>query len=221
MFMLGDTAYSREEILELYRSGDHDISTRLILQLTATFLNILSGAEIHVIEGTLVDANNWLATHPKGTSPSEFNRRRGFDLIALLEGYNNGIFGPGACADVPPTPDLTASAMPSHTSTPQEQILVETIVVPASPTQPPPVAPTVPPTNPPAEDPTDTPLPTATEPPPPTSTQPAPPPTQAPTPTQALVLPSPTLAPTPTQALGDLPLPTLAPTQGPNLAPEP
>jgi hypothetical protein len=221
--LLGDAAYSRDDILALYRSDSRDTSTNLILQLTAAFLNILSGAEMSVIEDTLVEANNWLTINPVGASLSEFNRSRGNALIALLEGYNIGLFGPGACAGLPPTPDLTAAAVFTNTPAPtQEPGQVETAMVPASPTptpalRMPPPQPTVQPTNPPPELPTSTPLPTATQPPPPTATETIPqPPTETP-PTLAPVVPSPTLAPTPTQALGDLPMPTLAPT----LPPEP
>jgi hypothetical protein len=105
--LLGERSYSKEDIYMLFHSQDQDISAQVALQLFAAYLNVLHGSAMGVIESTLVDADAWLATNPPGSRLSEFNHQRGEDLVSLLEGYNLGLFGPGACLDVKPTPGLT------------------------------------------------------------------------------------------------------------------
>ena len=112
--VLGDVVYTREEILEIYQLGERDAASQVVSQLYIAFLNVLNGADMATVEGVIQDANNWLILNPPGSKLSEFNYRRGIELAELLEGYNLGWFGPGACMDTPPTPILRAS----FTSTP-------------------------------------------------------------------------------------------------------
>jgi hypothetical protein len=199
--LLGSLPYSRQHIQEIFRTEPDHPRSRLIFQMAAASLNILHGADFEIIQTILLDANSWLASNPPGASISEFNAQRGEDLATLLEGYNLGLYGPGACLDIPPTPDLTASAVPTATSTTTETPLPE-------PTQTPIPQPTQVPSQP---KPTDPPPPPPAPPSPPTATSLPPSPTPPP-PTEA---PPPTLPPPPTAVLPPLPTPTLAPVEPP------
>jgi hypothetical protein len=201
--VLSGQVYSRESIRDLYMVDDPDLQTRLIQQMYTSFLNILFGADMIAVESTLFNAAEWLEHNPPGSELSEFNVRQGRDMTQVLEHFNNGAIGPGACPDAPPAP--TPTLEPTETATPvptdppptaAPQVQVRPVQPPAAapapaqpappPTNPPPPPP---PTNPPLPSPTD---PIPTEPPPPTSTQPVP--TETPLPT-ATPLPPPTSTP--------------------------
>jgi hypothetical protein len=189
--------YTQADIFEIYHDPDPDTATLLIRQLYTAFLNILGGSNHARIDPVIVDANNWLAANPPGTAISEHNQSIGMNLAASLEDYNDGLNGPPACQDVPPSPTpsptVTDTLVPTVTPTPTNTRVPQTVVSPPpSDNQPlsnnqptPPGAPS---------------QPTATQA-VPTALLPSPtlilvPPTAAPSPTQVLV--PPTAAPTPT-----------------------
>jgi hypothetical protein len=196
--VLSRQVYTRETLRELYMIAEPDQHTRLIQQMYTSFLNVLYGADIISIEDTLFNAAEWLEHNPPGSDLSEFNLRQGRDMTQVLEYFNNGEIGPGACPDAPPPPLPTLIPTEETTLTPTDlrlpaapQVRVippPTSMPPASeepaPPPPPPPAPTNNPLPPSPTDPalppsptgpapTDTPLPA------PTST-PLPPPTQTP-----------------------------------------
>jgi hypothetical protein len=216
---LGEVIYSRAEMQELFRSQDDLPASVLLRSMYITLLNALNGADITSVSQVLEEANQWLVASPPGTRLSDFNRRRGLELSALLESYNRGDFGPGQCpgspaageasrlpentptaslgsGSIPQTGPATAPALPAGTSTP----MPPSAAAPPAATAPPPAAPTSPPPA----------LPTLTLP-APTPTLPGPAPA-SPTP----ALPTITLSPLPTATLAPSPLPpsptaTLAP----------
>lgn len=114
--------YTREDIFDIYHTGNPDAATLLIQELYTAFLNILGGASHARIDPVIVDANNWLEANPPGLAVSELNQQIGMNLATALEAYNTGRNGPPPCDDVPPTPTpsatITATRTPTNTSTP-------------------------------------------------------------------------------------------------------
>jgi hypothetical protein len=229
--MIGETSYSREEMLAIFKAEETEQAYVLLRGMYTAFLNVLHGADLTSVEEVILDANTWLSLNPPGSPLSEFNLRRGAELASLLEGFNNGVFGPGACPDAPVPSETTSgeqvgvpevAMLPSVTptpgtvsqqggtgesaSSPGPTVVVQPVQPPA-PTNPPPPPPTNPPPQPtdppPPPPPTDTPTPLPTNPPPP-------PPTDTPVPTLLPTsTPAPTNTPVPTQAPTNTPLPTL------------
>jgi hypothetical protein len=114
--------YTQADMFEIYHDQDPDTATLLIRQLYTAFLNILGGSNHARIDPVIVDANNWLAANPPGAAISEHNQSIGLNLAASLEDYNDGLNGPPACQDVPPTPTpsptITDTLVPTLTPTP-------------------------------------------------------------------------------------------------------
>jgi len=166
---LGGRLYSRQAALEILGSAsDEDASLLLAWQLIAARLNAAAGADTTVILDALLAADLWLEAHPPGSAPLPPARDQALVLTEILEAYNLGQTGPGACAEDLPTP---ASTRPPATATPE-----------LSPTLP--ATPTASPT--PSLIPSPTASPTATD-----TAAPLPSPTLTPPPTEAPALPSP------------------------------
>jgi hypothetical protein len=208
---LSGQIYTKETIRDLFNVEDPDPHSRLIKNIYTAFLNVLNGADVMVIETTLLNAQKWLEDNPPGSQLSEFNLRQGRDMTQTLIHYNNGDLGPGACPDAPeppePTPVPTAMVqkdIPEMISRPGDpssmapaaprqpaQAAARTLPQ-ASPTDPPPppalpALPTntqaSPPTDPPPPPPTNTPVPPPPDTPVPLPTDPPnPPPTNTPVP---------------------------------------
>jgi hypothetical protein len=115
---LGNRVYSSAEILAIFNANEDGTSLTLIRSMYVTMLNILHGAQNNAIISTLEDANEWLVDSPPGSSLSDFNRRRGNELASLLNGYNEGVFGPGLCPDAP-SPIEAGAAPPRGQALPQ------------------------------------------------------------------------------------------------------
>jgi hypothetical protein len=214
---VGERNYSREDMIEIFRNPEDNLALDLLRHLYTTFLNVLHGADMLSVEEVILDANTWLTLNPPGSPLSEFNRRRGVELISLLEGYNNGIFGPGICPDAPVIVEIAET---EKTDLPEVAMLITETPTPGSASQQggagesaasplPPVA--VQPVQPPP--PTNPPPPPTDPPPPPTPTNPPPPP------------PPPSDTPAPTLPPADTPPPphtnTPAPTEPPTNTPPP
>lgn len=93
---LGSATYSKEEALVIL----HTPSRVLAQQLIAAKLNVFSGADPTAIAETIAEADDWLITYP-------LKREYGAELAHKLKQYNEGIIGPGACAESPTTQDET------------------------------------------------------------------------------------------------------------------
>lgn len=101
---LAGSIYHRADISALYSDPNPDLQSLLIREIYTSFLNILHGSDIRIIEGVIKNAVEWLDHNPPGSPLSEFNRTQGANLVELLEYYNAGLLGPTACPDVPPPP---------------------------------------------------------------------------------------------------------------------
>jgi hypothetical protein len=205
--VLGGKVYTKEDAQALYTSAELDGKTILLQQVYTTLLNILNGAEMTAVETTLINTADWLDSNPNVDQLSELTRQQWLDAAEVLEWYNNGEIGPGACEDAPEPVALAPADTPTNTApppteapsptAPQQQARssgpaaaspgqseppsVGSQAPPPDPTDPPPPPPAA--TNPPPPA-TEPPPPTATEPPPPTATNPPPPTsTQPPPPT--------------------------------------
>lgn len=179
--------YAQSEICA--KLGETSSAPDVILrqQFLVTVMNYLSGADPGAIMETVNDAYEWLRLNTTSTSITREEAQIAQTYAGILQSYNEGEIGPGACAVeiIPithastPTPSPTAissvtASAPTITSTPTVRRTV--VIIPPTSTEEPDEEPEptwtpVPPkdTDPP---PTNTPLPqpTATEAPPPTST---------------------------------------------------
>jgi hypothetical protein len=118
---IGGRLLTKESIWALYADNTGDNPTLLLKQIYTTFLNILHGSEMDVIEEVLTEAVEWLSINPPESELSEFNRQRAVYLAEVLEGYNNGIIGPGKCKNAPGTPTPTLSVTPTWTAAPPSE----------------------------------------------------------------------------------------------------
>lgn len=183
-------------------SSDPDVVLRQ--QFLVTIMNYLSGADPGAITDTINDASEWLRLNTNSASITSEQAETAQTYAGILQSYNEGEIGPGACAVeiIPltqgqtPTPSPTAvstvtAVTSTITSTPTARRTV-VIVIPTSTKEPEkeepkPTKTPVPPTDT-ETPPTDTPLPqpTATEVPPPTSTD-----LPTPTPVPEIATPTP------------------------------
>ena len=201
--MLGGRIYTKEDMWAMYAAENPDLHTLLIQQIHTSFLNVLNGSEIQPVESTLGAAMKWLEDNPPGSQLSQLTGQQGRTALRVLELYNLGEVGPGACPDLHEV--LAAAATATEITAPPAT---------AIPTRPPasqaqaesqPDSPPAPPAAPPPEDPVVEVPATATNV-PPTDLPPSPvPPTDVP-PTSA----PPTSAP-PTEVPPTDPPPTLTP----------
>ena len=189
---------------QVYKSGDlqvifsgqnEDLPTRLQAQLTAAYLNILSGADQSYIETTIFEAYGWVLQHPANSQIDDVAQEEGTRLYNLLEAYNLGLTGVAPCeftllamtepvktvdtatVEFTMTPSQTETATPSETPSPTTFPTepIYTVVVPSRTP-----SPTKRNTEQPASTPTNTTEPTATKAPtntpkPPTATTESPP----------------------------------------------
>jgi hypothetical protein len=106
--ILGGTTYTKEQLLAILRTPSRGDATYILIdQLIAAKLNIANGADPTAIADTIVAADAWLAANPLGSKPTGTARADGLALAALLDSYNNGVTGPGHCAEPSPTPSPT------------------------------------------------------------------------------------------------------------------
>ncbi len=204
--VIGGQVYKAGELAKIFSSQNGDLATKLQAQLTAVYLNILSGADQSYIETTIFEAYAWLVQHPAGSQVTDSEQGEGTRLFNLLEAYNLGLTGVKPCeiaglilteaSTATETATVTASLTPSETGTlPPSETPVPTEITATDTYE------FIPPTRaatrtnePPIQYPTDTPVP----------------PTQAPAPTNTAVPPNtPTfIPPQPTATLPPLPTAT-------------
>jgi hypothetical protein len=202
--LIGRFSYSKSEAIEILQTQNQEVTTDLLKQFFAALLNSLKGVDTSSVDVTLVQASDWLGRHALGVEVSQVDQQSGAALAQTLADFNNGLTGPGLCADEPPTPTPgpTDTPMPTETPTP-------TRVPTWRPSTSVPVPPTATQEK---EDPTDEPAPSTEAPteqpptePPPTDppatvappTEPPPPPTEEPEPTER---PTPSPVPEPANA---------------------
>ena len=112
----GVTSTKVEAITILEQALQGDTTYILASQLITSALNLLNGADGGAIESTVVDANQWLKDHPLGSGLNEEDRQTGLALADILEGYNTGEIGPGACESEVKTFTPTVTATPTEVS---------------------------------------------------------------------------------------------------------
>jgi hypothetical protein len=106
--ILGGTTYTKAQLLAILMTPPRGDATYILVdQLIAAKLNIASGADPTAIADTIVAADAWLAANPLGSKPTGAAREAGVALAALLDDYNNGVTGPGHCAEASPSPSPT------------------------------------------------------------------------------------------------------------------
>jgi hypothetical protein len=199
--ILAGSILEKEDAREVFAASNPDVQTRLIQQVYTAFLNVLNGANVQSIESTLLEAAAWLDDNPPEEQLSELNRRQGRYMADVIEHYNLGKIGPGACPDAP----LEMVALPEPTEAPAPTDPPSMAAAQNQPQQSRPAAPVAAPTQEEREElPAPPPPPPTEPPPPPPPTDPPPPPTEAPPP------PSPT----------DPPPPPPPPTEAPPPPPE-
>lgn len=215
LIRIGSQTYSQPEVLELFARPDPDTQTQLLQQLFTAVINQRAGADPNAIIATLAAASDWLDQHPPASELSAEDQAAGQELAGVLEDYNQGEIGPGACTRPIETPTPTLSPTPQDTLTPTVTYTPLTPVATPTNTRRPPGPPPGFRSPTPSRTPDDnapppatwTPVPRDTDPPPPTDTQPpAPTNTQPPPPTN-------TQPPAPTDT--QFPNPTDAPTGAP------
>jgi uncharacterized repeat protein (TIGR01451 family) len=95
---IGGVTYTKAEAIAILNTPpDGDATYILAHQLIAARLNILNGADPDAVATTIVEADDWLATHPLGSNPSNPDREEAIELSEILDDYNNGLIGPGHC----------------------------------------------------------------------------------------------------------------------------
>ncbi len=125
--IIGDYSYTKDTAISIYDSLSNDIASALFVQLHAAFLNSVNGADYARVYQTILDAANWLNTHPEGSEVSQADDQACISLeIALLD-FNEGRLGPGRCVDdVTPTPEQPTSLL-SITQPPGAIVYIRTV----------------------------------------------------------------------------------------------
>ncbi|MBI4514453.1 MAG: hypothetical protein HY699_01375 [Deltaproteobacteria bacterium] len=154
---IGGVAYTKAEAIFILQTPTGGDATYILAhQLIAAKLNVLNGANGAAVADAIASADTWLAAHPLGSNPSDADRAYGIALAAVLDGYNNGVIGPGHCDDEPPTPSPTKTLRPTKTPTPPLPTAT------ATPTRTPSATPTATKTSRPTSTPKATPTPSPT-----------------------------------------------------------
>lgn len=109
--LIGAQVYTPDAGMLLLLSENQMAEGVLLRHLFIAYLNIYRGADPSLIEGTLREAEAWLAGSAGPETRSEFQNETAHTLSTALEAFNNGLIGPGLCMNQPPTP------LPSSTST--------------------------------------------------------------------------------------------------------
>ncbi len=225
--VLGEEVYPADQIKAILSSDSPDLTAQVKMQLVGVYLNISAGADQSDIESTLFQAFGWLKNNATVAQLNDSERATGTNIFHILEAFNLGYSGVGACpaetlASATASSTGTATATYPLTSTPSPSASASPTVTPSpgstrvSPSQtvsPTPGGPGIP-----TASPYRSPTWTVTKSPPPPNTPTvtrtsAPPDTAAPTQTLA---PPPTRTPAPpTATFTQPPLPTATYTEPP------
>ena len=116
--LIDQLTYTKSQAIAILESENTDVTTGLLKQFIASLLNILKGADSATIQPNIKQASDWLAGHPAGVDLSQNASASGQELSQILADYNNGVTGPGLCADEPATPTPVPTDTPTPTLTP-------------------------------------------------------------------------------------------------------
>jgi len=95
---IGGSWYSKQQALSILRTEPRGDATYILAhQLIAAKLNVLKGADGSAVAATIAAADAWLADNKIGSDPRKSRAQAGIDLASTLDGYNNGVIGPGHC----------------------------------------------------------------------------------------------------------------------------
>ena len=83
---LGGRYTRRESSTRSFQVQSDDLPAKLQAQLTAAYLNILSGADQSYIETTIFEAYAWLVQHPAGSQVTDSEQEEGTRLFNLAGG---------------------------------------------------------------------------------------------------------------------------------------
>ncbi len=95
--VIGGQVYKTRELNAIFSGAIEDLPEKLQAQLTAAYLNIISGADQSYIETTIFEAYGWVALHPAGSQVDDSALAEGTRLFNLLEAYNLGLTGVKPC----------------------------------------------------------------------------------------------------------------------------
>jgi hypothetical protein len=219
--VVGGKNYTEQDAMQYFQIGKQQPFDFIYSQIFATANNILSGSDVEAIASTLKQLDQWLISHPEGSTVTTNEFQVGVQMARQLEQYNEGRIGPGLCSDITSVATVEVVSI-LYTTTPTQGLVTSTpaMIITSTPTLPNRPLPTYTPTptlrpvrksgggGPTSTQPSTSAPPTATKAPPPTNTKA---PTKLPTPTSPpLATPVPTKPPNPTQG-GGPPTPTTAP----------
>jgi len=125
--------YTKEEAILRLQTGTQEVHGYLFLELHASLLNVLSGAEAGGVKRIMDQAAQWLSAHPERSVLTELEIQQGLTIAGFLRDFNNGLTGPGLCEGdtlAEATPDI-ATLFPTLTSV--SQLLTQTTT--ATPTR--------------------------------------------------------------------------------------
>ena len=91
---VGGVTYSREDAIGFMKDPvKGDKTFNMFEALVAAMLNVLIGNDASCIQGTIDDANDWLATYPLGSGVKASSEawKVGEPLFSKLDAYNNGL----------------------------------------------------------------------------------------------------------------------------------
>jgi len=110
--LAGETLLQEDLLAVLGTPPSGDASLILAHQLIAALLNLANDVSFQTIEPKLLRAQAWLATYPPGSDPPEEARQEGIALALVLELFNAGEIGPGACDPEAEDQEMESMAAP-------------------------------------------------------------------------------------------------------------
>src|SRR5262245_25573959 len=106
---IGGKAYTQNQLMAIFNTPPKgDVTYVLFHQLIAAKMNVAAGADGSVASEAIAAGDAWLIANPLGSKPRGTTANTGSNYATTLDNYNNGVTGPGHCADGPlPTPEPT------------------------------------------------------------------------------------------------------------------
>ena len=95
---IGPATYGSSNILAILCNTTTDVTYRVARELIGAKFNAEAGADISAIASRIVDADNFLTTHPLGSNPGGAAYTLGDSIANDLRQFNNGLIGPGRCS---------------------------------------------------------------------------------------------------------------------------
>ena len=112
-FYFAEVVYDQESALGILLANPQGDATYVLAkQYITAQLNIASPADPTTVMEVLDSVKTWFTMHPLGSIPKNPDRKEGLEYASLLEEYNLGLQGPGACQLPTPTPTSTSTGTP-------------------------------------------------------------------------------------------------------------